>query len=860
MSQNPTTKSKTWRTDASLYKRKLLCQSASKIANDELSELPGTVENNYNSVARYLSPWPVLLLEEDRAQIASGMIKARRINGGVVNVELDGRGVVKGLTVWMDDIPNNPDKNEILLPSSVVMISLRTPAFDAAEFSVFACVKKVKRECRQIEVAVYATDSQRQAVLKSIAVGQNSDTKPPIVISLVHTLCGSLRSIRALKTMSKGKNGVVLNAIASIDRAPSSKNPTNQQMMAFSRRMGDFAMNPSQKKACYRACDLRNHCVTLIQGPPGTGKSRTSTAIIANVAAQLRKLARSRRKKNGQSDQKRNVILVSAATNKAVQSLARMLLKHVVDGATKSMTRSGLALTRRDIVLVAASEGADNSDKNIMSIFLDQKIVEVLNKRRKLFQFLRQLEDYLGHSIKSKPVRFRKTFDAQWKEVQEARAALEDIVPLSANLANSLEKVYANYCKMLEVGWEHAHAVSALKHVRRLQKAFDRSYRSKKKLSLTGLRDMKYKMEDMDCLRSEILQQARVVFCTTVTAGSIKVRENFNASVVLIDEAAQLLETQMLIPVSLGCKKLVLVGDPQQLPATVTSTKAQQRRFQRPLFQRMLDQGFEDVMLLNQQYRMAPRISKFSNHMYYDGLVSDGPNVRSLEWNWQRKLSDLQRAEEKHLFGATRFFDLVGQEKLRDKSWFNREEAKAAAIYVRSIAKTIAICPDTVINFTTISIGVMAPYRSQVAILKQEVTKSLHAHARKLTKNTAHCHNEVRDRLLASITFGSVDAFQGSEYDVVLFSCVRSSRTKTQGSIGFVADPRRINVGLTRAKHMLAVFGNANYLSGNSAWRQLVTMWNGRKHREHQDDCVVQQVTHQLGSIDPTHPIASEDS
>ncbi len=62
---------------------------------------------------------------------------------------------------------------------------------------------------------------------------------------------------------------------------------------------------------------------------------------------------------------------------------------------------------------------------------------------------------------------------------------------------------------------------------------------------------------------------------------------------------------------------------------------------------------------------------------------------------------------------------------------------------------------------------------------------------------------------------------QGREKDVTIFSCVRSSGQKHK-SIGFVADTRRINVGITRARCALVVVGNANSLSVDDNWRALI--------------------------------------
>ena len=97
--------------------------------------------------------------------------------------------------------------------------------------------------------------------------------------------------------------------------------------------------------------------------------------------------------------------------------------------------------------------------------------------------------------------------------------------------------------------------------------------------------------------------------------------------VVVVDEAAQAIEPSTLIPLQTGATTCVLVGDPQQLPATVFSQLGASTAFERSLFER-LEHGGHPVHLLDTQYRMHPRISAFPRQHFYGSLLKDGPNVR----------------------------------------------------------------------------------------------------------------------------------------------------------------------------------------------------------------------------------------
>jgi senataxin len=299
-----------------------------------------------------------------------------------------------------------------------------------------------------------------------------------------------------------------------------------------------------------------------------------------------------------------------------------------------------------------------------------------------------------------------------------------------------------------------------------------------------------------EAVELSFLESADIVFTTLGSSGrALFARLKRGFDVVLCDEAAQATEMAALVPLQRsGAAALVLVGDPQQLPATVLSTAARDCLYMRSLFARLTQCGVR-ALLLTTQFRMHPDICRFPSAYFYQGALRTADSVRA------RAAQPFHAAPPLHPFA---FFDVpAGCERRApgSSSSFNTAEAELAATLYLRLAATLP--PGGAAG----RVGVVTPYKGQCDELRRVFRERLGA--------------AVLARLEADKSINTVDGFQGSERDVIIFSCVRTSRG-SRNALGHVDDVQRMNVGLTRARHALWVVGHRGALSASPHWAKLI--------------------------------------
>ncbi|KAH3673246.1 hypothetical protein WICPIJ_009865 [Wickerhamomyces pijperi] len=360
------------------------------------------------------------------------------------------------------------------------------------------------------------------------------------------------------------------------------------------------------------------------------------------------------------------------------------------------------------------------------------------------------------------------------------------------HLASKLEKVGLNVVRLtaksredVESSVEH---LSLINQVTRSAKGeLKKLFKLKTELGELSVEDSKTYYKLLRKKERSILNKADVVCCTCVGAGDKRLQD-MTFRTVLIDESTQSSEPEVLIPIVHGARQVILVGDHQQLGPVILDKKAGDAGLKQSLFERLVVLGHIPIRL-EVQYRMNPCLSEFSSNMFYEGSLQNG--VTKEQRTIKKSTFPWPVSDTPMMFWAN-----YGREEISGSgtSFLNRIEAMNCERIITRLFRD-GVQPD--------QIGVITPYEGQRAYVVQYM----------------QMNGSMEKELYNQVEVASVDAFQGREKDFIILSCVRAN---DEQNIGFLRDPRRLNVGLTRAKYGVVILGNPKALSKNHLWNQLL--------------------------------------
>lgn len=304
-------------------------------------------------------------------------------------------------------------------------------------------------------------------------------------------------------------------------------------------------------------------------------------------------------------------------------------------------------------------------------------------------------------------------------------------------------------------------------------------------------------------LQEQSYQKAEVILGTCIGIGmdSILRKGRIKFDMVIIDEAGKANLAETIVPMQLGSRYL-LVGDDNQLPPFVDTElisdmiqneggerdkKAMRKEIEEAMsvslfeyFHYHTDPGFPDecVVTLNYQYRMHPDIGDFISDVFYKSVVRNGANTS------QNTLS-LEGFEEAVTVYSTEN-DPKHYETDANPGYFNKREAEYICEIIPKILSVLK-------SHKELTFGIITTYVAQREYIKKMLERKSYA--------------SLTDSVY------TVDSIQGNEFDIVLFSFVRSFPKEVKKKVSFLDDLRRLNVSLSRAKRKLIIVGDMNTLT-----------------------------------------------
>ncbi len=255
---------------------------------------------------------------------------------------------------------------------------------------------------------------------------------------------------------------------------------------------------------------------------------------------------------------------------------------------------------------------------------------------------------------------------------------------------------------------------------------------------------------------------------------------------VIIDEAAKATFPEILVPM-IRARKVVLVGDHKQLPPVFD--EAVLRKDGNIRTDDLVASGFAKLFellpdiskeTLSTQYRMHPVIGRMISTIFYDGIVQDGVSVDD------RAISLPSYKNKVITWISTSKQGSVRYESARKASICNELEVTAIQQCLDRIQH------DFVHKNKEISVGIITAYRAQLNLINNRIQLGNYANLR--------------------IDTNTVDAFQGSQRDIIIYSTVRSNINR---GIGFLKVESRLNVSLSRARCALFLVGDHEFLNSN---------------------------------------------
>jgi len=496
----------------------------------------------------------------------------------------------------------------------------------------------------------------------------------------------------------------------------------------------------------------------------------------------------------------------------------RVYFNKLLDGTQKKAVTK--ALNSQDIALIQGPPGTGKTNviieilrqilrMNNQGQIFKQKILLVSQAHAAVDKMLEDLDQTSSDNIKvirigrdenlSDTVREKYAVDyAQSRWVNR-------IIENSNNFAQTLLSIlkinkeeFDKYCEaLIETKFSNNEDEKSYKSAKSFITYFEEKYKAlletKDFKSLVIQKDWVNRIVGRMDVQQHFIKNAEIVSGTCTGVVSNYVINDMVFDYVIIDEAAKATFPELLISI-IRAKKIIMVGDHKQLPPvldeeliknskqTFIESNLDFNTLYNSIFMKLFEHlPKENKQVLNTQYRMHPTIGTMISQLFYDNQILNGVSIEDRKHNIKQYM-DLAIVWLDTSKSPDRFEENVST------TYRNLLEANIVKEQLKLINNSI--------ESTKYDVGVITPYSGQKNLIRNEIQQI--------------AYNNIN----GNVVVNSVDAFQGGQKDIIIYSTVRSS--DKHKNIGFLKSEERLNVAFSRAKRLLIIVGDAEFLSDTS--------------------------------------------
>lgn len=702
------------------------------------------------------------------------------------------------------------------------------------------------------------------------------------LISLIGDEIVNKRRERALKSLREDRKFITRNLLFAIEGASDAMLAKKRNEKALTERTRKFLkdkfgiddLTANQKEAVEIAINTPD--IAIVQGPPGTGKS----TVVAAICDRLIEIAeKSRKNYNGK------LILVSAFQNDTVEHIASKIytlglptikigketlgniraedklieeMKLQIDTSLQRLKIKGtnhrISKKLTDIKSIYISERNDQKLKQAI-----ETIIATIDISDQLWNDWKEIngDRSFNESTNFKNIKLVKGIRAEFESYNDdgfykIQHLLKSDIPFTEEEKSFLEacpvdnpdkailkrlsEIQEAYLEKINsfantiVSGNNISILSWLENaIIFFKQKEESSYEDEDTFFTANLEVLRDELDgNAEYIRNTIKDYGESLAATNQVAGGREMSTYSSIDNVILEEAARSNPLDLLIPMAKATERIIMVGDQNQLPhlleddiADETSTKLSDKfiaaETRKKLEESLFGVIFKNLhtanprrtITLTEQFRMHPFIGDFISRVYYKNELKAGiPNQAELK---KHKL-ELPWAKDK----VAVFCDLRKNKGMEESGKSKSRNAEAQRIV--KILDELKTDP----NFENLSIGIITFYAKQVNELFKEASKKGYAEL----KSDGNYEIALQYRETADgrekLRIGSVDSFQGKEFDIVILSTVRSNAINRNHDnfkkvFGFLTLENRLNVAFSRAQKLLIVVGDGEMFADDFA-------------------------------------------